>query len=146
MPGPATVPAAVLALAALTACAGDDTAADAAPSATTSSASSQQPAGGSASAAPVPTVTPDDAQVVSLTVAGDEVTGDTGRVEIALGTTVRLTVTSDAADQMHVHGFDLTQAVTPGQAMQLEFVADQPGIFEVELHDSRTVLTRLQVS
>jgi hypothetical protein len=58
---------------------------------------------------------------------------------------VRLTVTSDAADEVHVHGFDLTTALSPGQAAQLEFVADRAGIFEIELHDAGTVLTRLQV-
>ena len=89
--------------------------------------------------------TPDDALAVSLTVAGGQVTGDTGRVEVPVGTTVRLSITSDAADEVHVHGFDLTSAVSPGQATQLEFVADRAGIFEVELHDAGTVLTRLQV-
>jgi hypothetical protein len=140
---PAVLPTLVLAVLVLTGCAGDgDGGAAPAPSAATTPASP----GAAPSATPVPSVTPDDAQVVSVTVAGGQVSGDTGRVEVALGTTVRLTVTSDAADEVHVHGFDLSQAVTPGQSMQLEFVADQAGIFEVELHDARTVLTRLQVS
>lgn len=91
-------------------------------------------------------VTPDDAQVVGLTVARGQVTGDTGRVEVPLGTTVRLTVTSDVADEVHVHGFEATMRVSPGQASQLEFLADRPGVFEVELHHARRVLTRLQVS
>lgn len=95
---------------------------------------------------PTPEVEPDDAQVVAVTVSGGQASGDTGRVEVPVGTTVRLTVTSDAADQVHVHGYDLTAAVSPGQSTQLEFVADRAGVFEVELHDARQVVTRLQVS
>lgn len=130
----------------LTAC-GSDEPVDAAPApsvAATSASPSPEPSPGPSE--PEPVVTPDDAQVIAVTVAGGQVTGDTGRVEVPLGTTVRLSVTSDTADELHVHGFDLTQAVSPGQAAQLEFVADQAGIFAVEFHDSRQVLTRLQVS
>jgi len=95
---------------------------------------------------PSPSPSPDDARVVAVTVTDGEVTGDTGRVEVPLGGTVRLTVTSDVADEVHVHGVDLYADVAPGQASTVEFVADQPGVFEVELHDAGTVLTRLQVS
>jgi hypothetical protein len=94
------------------------------------------------------TAVPDDnqaAQQVQVTVAGGRVSGDTGRVRVKLGTRVRLTVLSDAADEIHVHGYDLTAAVSAGQPAQLELVADKPGIFTVELHDSRLELTRLQV-
>jgi heme/copper-type cytochrome/quinol oxidase subunit 2 len=91
-------------------------------------------------------VEPDDALIVSLTYAGGEVTGDIDRVEVPLGTNVRLTLTSDVVDEVHVHGYELTTAVPAGQAAQVEFLADQPGVFEVELHDARKVLTRLQVS
>lgn len=97
-------------------------------------------------AAPEPTVEPDDAQVIAVTVAGGEVTGDIGRVEVPMGTIIRLVVTSDTADEVHVHGFDLYSDVTPGQPGQLEFVADRAGVFEVEFHDSRQVLTRLQIA
>ncbi|MCW2607889.1 MAG: uncharacterized protein JWO60_2582, partial [Frankiales bacterium] len=82
---------------------------------------------------------------VDLTVVGGKVTGDTGRVRIGLGDRVRLTVTADVADEVHLHGYDLHADTAAGQAASLEFVADRPGIFEVELEESRLALTRLQV-
>ncbi|HWG94333.1 MAG TPA: hypothetical protein VNU66_08935 [Mycobacteriales bacterium] len=94
---------------------------------------------------PATTPTPDDAQVIAITVAGGEVTGVQPRTQVPVGTRVRLTVTSDVTDEVHVHGYDEYLDLVPGQAAQLEFVADTPGLFEVELHDSRQVLTRLQV-
>jgi heme/copper-type cytochrome/quinol oxidase subunit 2 len=133
---------------ALTGCGSDEPTATPTTTPTTqATTTTPSPAASSSQATePEPVVTPDDAQIVAITVAGGEITGDTGRVEVPTGTTVRLTVTSDAPDEIHVHGFDLRAALSPGQATQLEFVADRPGIFEVELHDARRVLTRLQIS
>jgi hypothetical protein len=130
---------------ALTACAGSDDAVGTAPSPATAP-SSAPPSPSAPAAEPEPVVTPDDAQAVNLTFAAGEVTGDIGRVDVPLGTRVRLTVTSDVVDQIHVHGFDLYEDLSPGQSSQVEFLADRPGIFEIELHDARRVLTRLQIS
>lgn len=83
--------------------------------------------------------------LVELAVADGQVSGDTGRVEVPLGATVRLRVTSDVADEVHVHGVDEYVDLVPGQVAEASFVADVPGVFEVELHDAGTLLTRLQV-
>ena len=138
----------LVAVLALSACAGSDDAASptGAPSAVAPTATPEQLPSPSPTADPGSPVEPDDAQVVSLTYAAGQVTGDVDRVEVPLGTNVRLTITSDVVDEVHVHGYDLTTAVPSGQAAQVEFLADQPGVFEVELHDARKVLTRLQVS
>ena len=126
----------------LAACGTDE---DDASSAPTVSATSAPGGAASGPAEPSPSVSPDDAQVVSVTVAGGAVTGVEPRTSVPLGTKVRLSVTSDTVDEVHVHGYELTTALAAGQAAQLEFVADRPGIYEVELHDAGTVLTRLQV-
>jgi hypothetical protein len=67
------------------------------------------------------------------------------RVTVARGTTVRITVTSDQPDELHLHGYDLTAELVPGQAGVIEFVADQAGLFELETHESALVLLQLQV-
>lgn len=144
---PAPVLLSLLLAGALTACGSndEDTGADlgSEPAASASAAPSVAPVEPSTGSA-----VPDDtqaAQEVQVTVAGGKVTGDTGRVKVRLGSRVRLTVLSDAADEIHVHGYDLTQSVSVNQPAQLELVADKPGIFTVELHDARLELTRLQV-
>jgi hypothetical protein len=58
---------------------------------------------------------------------------------------VRLVVTSDVADEIHVHGYELEKALTPGDPATLEFMADQSGLFEVELHETGKMLTSLVV-
>jgi len=85
-------------------------------------------------------------QRIEVTVAGGQVSGDTGRVPVAVGEQVTLVVTSDVADEIHLHGYDLTTALEPGTPVELPFDATVPGVFELELHEAGTVLLTLQVS
>jgi hypothetical protein len=85
-------------------------------------------------------------QTIALTVAAGKVTGQTGRVKVPLGTRLRITVTSDVADEVHVHVYDLKQDISPGSPTSIEFVADKPGQIEVELEKAKLTLTRLLVS
>ena len=66
------------------------------------------------------------------------------RVEVRIGATVRLEVTSDVADELHVHGYDEAVDLPPRAPATLRFLADIPGAFEVELHGSGP-LTELRV-
>ena len=62
-----------------------------------------------------------------MQVAGGQVSGDTGRVPVAAGTEVTLSVTSDVADEVHLHGYDLEAELTPGTPAEITFDADGPG-------------------
>jgi hypothetical protein len=137
---PARLPRA-LAVAALTlllplsACAGTDPAEEGSSSPTSAATS---PATGTKAAA-------DAGQQLEVTVKGGQVSGDTGRVPVVTGTHVVLTLTSDTADEFHVHGYDLEGELAPGKPATVEFDATIPGVFEVELHEAGTVLLSLQV-
>lgn len=81
----------------------------------------------------------------TIEVRGGQVRGGAKRVQADVGDTVALTVTSDVADTVHVHGYDLEEPVAPEEPATLEFTADIPGVFEVELHDSGLKLADVQV-
>ena len=105
------------------------------------------------STAPASTSTAEDAALdIAITVAGDSIevrvegVSATGRVEVGVGALVRLTVTADVDDEVHVHGYDVTAEVSPDGPATLEFVAGIPGIFDVELESSHRLLVELQVS
>ena len=110
----------------------------------------------STTTAPTPTTTTDPFETTTTTAAGltvIEVTytdggvkGADGRVAVDTGEQVRIEVTSDVADEVHLHGYDLTADVAAGTPAVIEFIADIPGIFEVELEDAGTLLFELQVS
>jgi hypothetical protein len=80
-----------------------------------------------------------------IVVADGAVTGDTGRLKVGVGESVALTVTSNQADEVHVHGYDLTAPVGPGQPAAITFDATIPGVFEIELEQAGTQLASLQV-
>lgn len=82
---------------------------------------------------------------VDVRITGGEVTPAPDRVEVQQGQRVRIRVTSDQADTVHVHGYDREADVAPGEPAELEFTADQPGVFEVETHEGGLLLTQLQV-
>jgi hypothetical protein len=109
-------------------------------------------AGGTSTSSPGSATTPSDAaprsgsgQHLVVEVAGGQVTGDTGRVPVASGEHVTLAITSDVADEVHLHGYDLEAELSPGQPAELTFDATIPGVFEVELHEAGTLLLSLQV-
>jgi hypothetical protein len=120
----------------LTGCAGTDAAATPAGSPSSSSAGSSWAASPTTSA---------QGRRIEVAVTGGYITGDTGRVVVAADEHVTLVITSDVTDEVHVHGYDLTTELTPGEPAELSFAATVPGVFEVELHEAGAVLLSLQV-
>lgn len=123
----------------------------AAPAASASTASvpgtdAPSPAAGSTSTPPSvpPSPVPVDKDIV-VTVAQRKVTPPTGRIGVAKGNLVRITVTSDVADELHVHGYDKTLRLPAGAPASIELRADRTGLFEVETHATHLVLFQLVV-
>ena len=50
------------------------------------------------------------------------------------GDRVRIVVSSDAPDDIHLHGYDIEKPVEKGKPARFDFVADIEGIFELESH------------
>ena len=134
--------AVALCTAVLTGCAaGEDSEADPpSPTPVASAAASAAPAP-SAVASPSPAV-----RAVDASYAGGKVTGTSGREDVAVGERVVLRIASDVAEQVHVHGYDLQQAVPAGGTVDIPLHATIPGVFEVELHESGKVLFQLRVA
>lgn len=95
-----------------------------------------------ASPPPSPSAVP---TTVTVTVRSGQVVEGPAEVEVGVGERVRLTVVSDRADQIHVHGYDRTAPVSAGGTATVMFTADIPGQFEVELEQSGLQLFELVV-
>jgi hypothetical protein len=134
-------PALVLALLLVVAgCGGDDdTAAEPSSPAPASSTASSAPA------SPTPSETAFAGTEIEVAVRDGRVDPPTRRVEVAEGEQVRLLITSDTADELHVHGFDIEQDLPAGQQVTVDFTADQTGVFEIETHESGLQLVQLEV-
>jgi hypothetical protein len=95
---------------------------------------------------------PEDADVaVQIEVQGDEVSvrssggGEPGRVIVDADDRVQLEVTADRAETVLLHGYGLSAPVSPGMPATIDFVADRPGLFLVELTPSHQFLVQLAV-
>ena len=103
------------------------------------------PSASAAGPAPTPPASP-SGRVIEVRYAGGEVTGVDARVEVDKGEPVVLRVTSDVAEQIHVHGYDVFLDLVPGVPAETTFTADLPGAYEVELHDAGRPLFQLRVA
>lgn len=82
--------------------------------------------------------------VLSVSVRGGSVEG-ASRQRATLNQPVTVRVSSDVADEVHVHGYDETFEVAAGRTGETTFVADIPGVFEVEFERSQKLLFTLEV-
>ena len=83
--------------------------------------------------------------VIDLVIIDGKLDGGARREPVGLGDTVTIRVSGNSDDEVHVHGYDLLVDLVDG-AGSLTFEASIPGIFEIELEGSHTLLVRLEVS
>jgi hypothetical protein len=110
----------------------------------------------STTAPPGPTVPAGLGAYAMIVVQGDAVTvewllsnGDPSAdrtIQVPLNTSMRIDVVADRVEEVHLHGYDLTADLTPGVPGTIDFVADAPGTFEIELEQSHIPLAQLEVS
>ena len=95
----------------------------------------------------VTTTTPaSQPQRVLVVVENAEPVGGVRQVPVEEGTEVELVVRADVEDEVHLHGYDLTADVAPGQPARITFTADLVGEFEAELEDRSVRIVELVVS
>ena len=85
-------------------------------------------------------------RTISVKVHGGKATGSTGQVTVPLGTPVVISVSSDVADRIHVHGYERTVKVPAASTASVAFTATKPGTFDVGLDNSNVQLLQLRVS
>jgi heme/copper-type cytochrome/quinol oxidase subunit 2 len=107
----------------------------------TGTASGSNPGGVSAK----PPAASTTVRTINVKVRGGKATGDTGRIAVATNTPIVLSVSSDVADEIHVHGYDRKANVPAGATAAVTFTANTPGVFEIELENSKLQLLQLQV-
>jgi FtsP/CotA-like multicopper oxidase with cupredoxin domain len=77
---------------------------------------------------------PPEPEVTRIQVRGGSVVGGAKDIEVSRGDTVRIVVTTDAPDEIHLHGYDITRETGAGQPGRFRFKANAEGAFELESH------------
>ncbi len=123
----------------------DETASDDATAAqTTTAATTTEP---EATTTAATTTAPAEPQVVriSVSVPGDKAP-TVKHFTIKQGSQVVFVVKSELADEVHLHGYDLSADVAPGEPATIRFKATAPGLFEAELESRSLPIARARGS
>ena len=91
------------------------------------------------------TSTPAEPAVRTINVVNGQPEGGIKTISYTKGDRVRLKVSSDVADEIHVHGYDLMKDVEKGGSVQFSFPATIEGRFEIELENAGTQIANLEV-
>lgn len=126
-------------------CGGDDSGEEAAATTVATTAAATSTTEPTASTKRATTTAGFQGTLIEARVMGDKVDTAERRVRVKRGDKVRIRVQSDHAEEVHLHGYDLSEDVAPGKPATIDFTADAPGVFEVELEQARLKLFELQV-
>jgi plastocyanin len=72
--------------------------------------------------------------------------GGIAEISVDEGETVRFTVRSAVADEVHMHGYDIGKDVEAGGSVTFDFPATIEGVFEAELESRREQILELRVN
>ena len=120
------------------------------PAPATQAATSAAPPTAPADTAPAATAEttpapPPKPAVPTIVVEDGKPQGGVKEREFDKGDRARFRVRADAADEIHVHGYDRYVDLEPGKTATIAFEAEFDGRFEVELHGNGQQLAELRI-
>lgn len=137
------VPYAVLAvaLAGTSACAADP--ATTPPGASTPATVTSSPA--TVTSSPVSAAPSGATRTIEVSVRDKTVTPAPAQIDLAVGETLLLVVTTDRDNELHAHGFEAEAKLVAGVPTSVTLTGKEPGVFEVETHDPALTLLTVAV-
>lgn len=85
-------------------------------------------------------------EVPTIEVRDGEPVGGVQTLEFSAGEEVRFRVSSDAAEEIHVHGYDIAKDVPAGGTIEFDFPAELEGIYEAELEELGVQIAELRIN
>jgi hypothetical protein len=89
---------------------------------------------------------PAEPKVPELEIRGGAPVGGPLEVEVTEGDELRIDISTDAADELHLHSYDVYFDIVPGKTNELVVEkADIGGVFELESHTTGALLAEISV-
>ncbi|HVQ57883.1 MAG TPA: hypothetical protein VMS60_03140 [Solirubrobacterales bacterium] len=88
----------------------------------------------------------DGEDVPTIVVRDGEPVGGVQELEYSAGEEVRFRVSSDKAEEIHVHGYDIAKDVPAGGTVEFDFPAELEGIYEAELEGLGVQIVELRIN
>ncbi|MDX1506364.1 MAG: hypothetical protein R3221_11650 [Spongiibacter sp.] len=83
--------------------------------------------------------------IFELDIVGGKLVSGPSQMIVNKGDDIVIRVRSNFGDELHLHGYDIKQALVAGQQHQLQFEARYAGHFELELHSNHSPVSILAV-
>lgn len=110
---------------------------------TTQQADASGQGGGEEKEKPKP---PPKPEVATIVVKGGQPVGGVQDLEFDKGGQIRFVVESDVDEEVHMHGYDVSQDVAAGGKVEFDVPATIEGVFEVELEESVVPIAEITVN
>jgi FtsP/CotA-like multicopper oxidase with cupredoxin domain len=81
-----------------------------------------------------PTARQPEPAITRIDIKGQKRQGPEKNITVQRGDRVRIVVTADAPNLIHLHGYDIEQEAAPGRPARFNFRANLEGEFELESH------------
>jgi heme/copper-type cytochrome/quinol oxidase subunit 2 len=88
---------------------------------------------------------PKPPEVPVIEIKGGQPVGGVKELEVAKGDEIRFIVKSDVDEEVHMHGYDVSQDVSAGGKVEFKVPATIEGVFEVELEHSVVPIAEISV-
>jgi hypothetical protein len=89
---------------------------------------------------------PAEPDVPQLEIQNGEPVGGVLELEVTAGDELRIDITTDAADELHLHSYDVYLDIVPGETNELVVEnADIEGVIELESHSTGALLAEISV-
>lgn len=111
---------------------------------TTPSATTPPETGDTGPATPKPA--PAEPEIPPIVIRDGKPAGGVEEFLFEKGETIEFRVKSDAAHEIHLHGYDVTKDVPAGGSVRFKLEAKIDGVFEVEIEDTHTQIAELRVN
>jgi|GEM_PF-1243858 len=85
-------------------------------------------------------------EVPTIEVRDGEPVGGVQTLEFSAGEEIRFRVSSDAAEEIHIHGYDIAKDVPAGGTIEFDFPAELEGIYEAELEGLGVQIAELRIN
>jgi len=105
-----------------------------------------RPSGDSSSTAASTQGTTTAAAPVVIRIKDGKPVGGVRDFSVKQGGRIRFTVTADAPEHVHLHGYDIEKPVGPQQPARYDVPATINGVFVIELEDAREQIASLTVN
>lgn len=92
-----------------------------------------------------PEARPREPEIQTIRVRGGRPVGGVRTIEAERGETVRFQVRTETPQEVHLHGYDISENSTAKDPAEFRFEADETGIFEIEIHGTHTQIAELKV-